>query len=118
MDGEILETVFGRKLRIPAEVLVLDDKARIDALNECLAFVPQSTLSDICLYALCDLVDGGAPIAITIHDALIAQALFTDVDIVASNLRDTMEKSAKLNFSNYVPFPVETSTATNWGDLG
>lgn len=118
MDGEILETTFGRRLRIPAEILVMDDKARIDALNECLAFVPQSTLSDICLYALCDLVDMGAPIAITIHDALIAECRVDNVDSVAVDLRHAMEESAKLNFTDYVPFPVEIKTGTNWGELG
>jgi len=118
LEGEPLQTVFGRRLRIPVEVLALDEKSRIDALNECLAFIPQSTLSDICLHALCGLVEAGENIVISIHDALIAQCRAGDSDLVAHILTAAMERSARDTFSNYIQFPVETSVATNWGDLG
>jgi DNA polymerase I-like protein with 3'-5' exonuclease and polymerase domains len=118
LDGETLETVFGRKLRIPTEVLILDEKARIDALNECLAFVPQSTLSDICVAAMCELVESGEDIRISIHDALVAHCLVSDKYIVADRLTHAMGNAAKLAIGDYVPFTVEAKAGKNWGELG
>jgi len=117
LAGETLQTTFGRVRRLPVEVFQFDEKAKIDALNECLAFVPQSTLSDFCLSALCVLVEEAHQVRISIHDALVGECHRDAYDRTADRFATVMRRSAE-QFTTAVPFPVDVKVGQNWGELG
>jgi uracil-DNA glycosylase family 4 len=110
-----LETPFGRRRRF----WLITDQNKKDVVNEALSYLPQSTASDICLSALIrvrPMLRGLGFLRLTIHDALVAECAEERQDEVSELLRTVMaEEGAR--FTDYVPFPVDVSVGTSWGDL-
>jgi uracil-DNA glycosylase family 4 len=115
LSEQYLVTPFGRRRRFS----LITDQNRKDVLNEALSYLPQSTASDICLSALIELrplLRGLGFIRLTIHDALVVECHRDREPEVAELLRTTMVDVAK-RFTDYVPFAVDVTSGTSWGDL-
>lgn len=115
LAGNDLTTPFGRK----RSFWLITDKNRSDVLNEALSYMPQSIASDICLRALIRLTPmlrGLAIPRLTIHDAIVVETHKDKVDEVIELMRHEMVKSAT-EFTTYVPFEVDASIGTVWGEL-
>jgi DNA polymerase-1 len=115
LDGKDLVSPFGRRRRF---ALITPQNKR-DVFNEALSYLPQSIASDICLDALIHLrpkLRGIGFIRLTIHDALVVEAPESRVELVQHMLRTEMVEAAR-RVTTYVPFEVDVSVATNWGDL-
>lgn len=118
-SGQALQTSFGRKRRF----WLITKQNRIDVEKEGLSFIPQSTANDICLSALRPLREAfgrGATsprLRIPVHDSLCAEALLEDRREVAQIMATEMQRAAVEQYSDFIPFPVDISTGTNWGEL-
>jgi uracil-DNA glycosylase family 4 len=115
LAGEDLVTAFGRRRRF----WLITKQNQKDVLNEALSFMPQSTASDICLSALTELrprLRGHGFIRLTIHDALVAECSEEKRDYVGGLMKEVMEAKGR-EFTDYVPFTVDTSFGTHWGML-
>lgn len=115
LTKQVLDTSFGRKRRF--WLITRDNKK--DVINEGLSYRPQSIASDICLSALIRLrpmLRGLGFIRLTIHDALVAECAEGDAPRVSELLRDVMVAEAR-RWNDYVPFEVDITTGTNWGQL-
>lgn len=115
LAGEDLVTPFGRRRRF----FLITKQNKNSVLNEALSFLPQSTASDICLSALTDLrpmLRGHGFLRLTIHDALVAECAEDKKDYVGGLMREVMEAKGRL-FTDYVPFTVDMSVGTHWGQL-
>jgi DNA polymerase-1 len=116
LRNEDLVTPFGRHRRF---WLITDDN-RKDVLKEALAFLPQSTASDICLSAstrLRPLLRGKAFLRNIIHDAIIADAHKDDAEEVMAVMSQVMQEEGDKVFGGYVPFLVDTKVGASWGDF-
>jgi uracil-DNA glycosylase family 4 len=115
LSGQPLITPFGRRRRF----WLITDQNKKDVLNEALSYLPQSTASDICLSALVrvrPMLRGLGFLRLTIHDALVAECSADRQDEVSQILSTVMAEEGQ-KFTNYVPFPVDTSVGKSWGDL-
>lgn len=115
LDGHDLISPFGRRRRFA----LITKQNQNGVFNEALSYLPQSTASDICLSALIrlrPLLRGIAFIRLTIHDALVAECAEKDRELVSEMLRREMVEAA-CRITTYVPFEVDISYGTNWGDL-
>jgi uracil-DNA glycosylase family 4 len=113
--GEDLITPFGRHRRF----YLITKENQKDVENEALSYLPQSTASDICLSALVELrpaLRGKAFIRLTIHDALVVECAEDQKDEVSELLREVMMAKGR-EYTDYVPFGVDLSYGTNWGQL-
>lgn len=114
-NGGVLQTPFGRKRRF----LLITDFNRKDVSHESVAFLPQSTASDITLWALGSLwqplLDYDARIVNWIHDALLIECPKANVDAVTALAKEIMTSlpESKFNF----PFPVDAEVGDRWGNL-
>lgn len=117
LRGEHLETFMGRKRRF----WLITPTNRTDVLNECLAFVPQSTLTDMCLLGLCELVESGYKVRLTNHDAVVVECHESQVeetsDVISKTLTATAERfTSTLPADRRIQFPVECSIGKTWAD--
>ena len=115
LAGNDLTTPFGRK----RSFWLITDKNRSDVLNEALSYMPQSIASDICLRALIRLTPMLRDLAtprLTIHDAIVVETHKDRVEEVIALMRHEMIKSAT-EFTTYLPFEVDASIGTMWGEL-
>jgi DNA polymerase-1 len=107
-----LTTVFGRHRRI---WLVTESNKR-DVVKEALAFVPQSTASDICLHAAMVLHEThGLDIRLLVHDSILVET--ETPEETAQLMSRVMPEVAAEVYSDYVPFEVETSIGGSWGEV-
>jgi len=116
LSGEDLITPFGRHRRY---TLITKENVK-DIMNEALAFLPQSTASDMCLQALVEVrkeTRGLAYVRNTMHDALLLECHPNDVPQVTEIVERNMIESAKSIVGDYVKFAVETTTGKNWGEV-
>lgn len=121
LDGEDLITPYGRHRRYT----LITDENRKDILNEALAFIPQSTASDMCLSAAIDLNNkfkGAAfidrpKIVNLVHDAIMTECHINDAQKVMKVQEDHMITSAYTIVKDYVAFKAESSYGNSWGDL-
>jgi uracil-DNA glycosylase family 4 len=109
---EDLTTAFGRHRHI---WLVTNDNKN-EVVKEGLAFVPQSTASDICLNAAMVLHEKyGLDIRLLVHDSILVE---TDHPVETAKLmEEVMPQVAKEVYSDYVPFPVDVVIGPSWGSL-
>jgi uracil-DNA glycosylase family 4 len=115
LEGNDLVTPFGRK----RSFWLITDKNKSDVLNEALSYLPQSIASDICLRALIRLtpmLEGLATPRLTIHDAIVVETHKDNVDATIALMQKEMVQSA-LEFTDYLPFEVDATIGTRWGDL-
>jgi DNA polymerase-1 len=115
LDGDDLITPFGRRRRF--WLITKENKKAVE--NEALSFLPQSTASDVCLGALTVLrpmLRGLGFLRLTIHDALVAECHKDKADQVAAMMQEVMEAKGR-ELTDYVPFPVDISIGSSWGEL-
>ena len=116
-DG-VIETVFKR--RYQAEIITGTNKTNV--VNSAMAFVPQSTASDICVLAGIEIQkwigDYDAMLIGSIHDALNAEVPNEHVLEVAERMQYEMKEAARRVFGDVVPFDTDAEWGTQWGALG
>ena len=113
-DG-VLETVFGR--RFQSEVVT--GRTKQSVVNSALAFLPQSTASDICVTAAMEIHkwihEYDAEIVGSIHDAILIDVPTKHVREVAARVQEEMAASAVAKFGTQVPFATEAEWGSSWG---
>jgi DNA polymerase-1 len=106
---------FGRRRQFP----LITEQNRLDVEREALSYLPQSTASDICLGAATELrpmLRGKGFMRLTIHDALVTECHKSKADEVGQVMQEVMlRKAAEL--TTYVPFKVDITVGTRWGEL-
>jgi DNA polymerase-1 len=116
LDGNYLETPFGRRRRFG----LITDENKKDIMNEALAFMPQSTASDMCLQAFTwarKELRGKAFIRNIVHDSILAECSPDDAEEVASVIDELMVRSAKSIVGDYVLFATDYKVGHNWGEV-
>lgn len=123
-DQGYLETTFGRRRHFP----LITNRNANDVKNEALAFVPQSTASDICLRAFTHLrpameeaFGDTARIRLTIHDAIVSEcykASERDVRLLMRSLMETSGNDWSADQGSDIPFAVAFKSGTSWDQLG
>jgi DNA polymerase-1 len=110
---------FGRQYQ--AEVITPKNKQNV--LNSGLAFLPQSTASDLCVIAAINAHGrlksgqyGDTMIVATIHDAILLDVPDEYVDSVAAMVMEEMEKSGTEKFGDVLHFGADASTGRSWGE--
>lgn len=117
-DG-VLETVFGR--RFQSEIIT--GRSKVNVVNSALAFIPQSTASDICVSAAMEIhkwigPDYGAKIVGSIHDAINAETPKQYTQEIAARMQAEMTEAARRVMGDEVPFATEAEWGTSWGTTG
>ena len=116
-EGKDLINPFGRHRRF---YLITDDNWK-SVQNESMAFLPQSTSSDICLRAMLrvrrQLAGSGSYIRNIVHDSILVDVPITDADDVATLLNAEMIKSAEEVVGDYVRFATEVKIGKHWGEV-
>ena len=111
--GSKLETPFGRYYQ--SEVITSRNKQNV--INSGLAFLPQSTASDICVVAAMDvheqLKGTDSFIIATIHDDILMDVPDEDVTRVSDLTQRAMSNSA-LEIFQAVPFATEATAGKSW----
>ncbi len=114
LEGQDLVTPWGRRRRYA----LITNENRDAIMNEALAFLPQSTASDMCLQALTwtrrDL-KGLGWIRNIVHDSLLIECHKDDIEEVQEIVERNMIKSAESIVGDYVKFAVESTVGDNWG---
>lgn len=107
-----LTTAFGRH----RHVWLVTNENRHEIVKESLAFIPQSTASDICLLAACELHERyNLDIRLLVHDSILVE---TDHPVEVQHLmEEVMPRVAAEVYSDFVPFPVDVAIGPSWGDL-
>lgn len=116
LDGEDLVTPWGRRRRY---ALITNENVD-NIMNEALAFMPQSTASDMCLQALTWVrqeTKGFAWIRNIVHDSLLLECKPEDVEEVTKIVETSMIKSAETIVGDYVKFAVDTTVGKHWGEV-
>jgi DNA polymerase-1 len=116
LDGEDLITPWGRHRRY---ALITKENVK-DIMNEALAFLPQSTASDMCLQALTwtrPQLKGIGYIRNIVHDSLLVECHREDVEEVKTIAERNMIESAKSIVGDYVKFDVDTKVGMHWGEV-
>lgn len=117
--GQALQTDFGRKRRF----WLITKQNKMDIGKEALAFLPQSTANDITLSALVELrrafgsTKTGPRVRIPVHDSIMVECKQSEAKEVAEHMTTTMERVAKEQFSDFVPFVADAEVGKSWGEL-
>lgn len=114
--GEDLITPWGRHRRFP---LITKENVH-KVMNEALAFLPQSTASDMTLQALIwsrPELKGIAWIRNIVHDSLLVECYPEDVPEVKRIIEGNMIKAAESIVGDYVKFAVDTKVGKHWGEV-
>lgn len=116
-EDEVLETPFGRYYQ---SELVLH-RSRQNIINAGLAFLPQSTASDLCVSAAVKVHRrlkagefGDTKIVATIHDAILLDTPNDWVEAVSAMVQYEMEESGKRIFGTKVQFATDATVGTSW----
>lgn len=109
-----LETPFGRRRRF---WLITRDNQQ-DVLKQGLAFIPQSTASDINLLAATRLrLDHNLDVRILVHDSTLVECPEAEADKQSKLMVDVMSATATEVMGNAVPFGVDISIGRSWGEV-
>lgn len=108
-----LVSPFGRHRRF---WLITDDNSK-DVVKEGLAFLPQSTASDINVAAACRLRNMGYDVKLLVHDSTLIECKESDAENTAKVMTEVMERTAADLFTDFVPFPVDVKIGYNWGEV-
>jgi uracil-DNA glycosylase family 4 len=114
--GQDLITPFGRHRRFH-----LITSENWDAIkNEALAFLPQSTASDVCMDAFVRIrqeLRGVGWVRNLIHDAILVEAPRNRAEDVAQLMQKIMEEEGNKLTNGYVRFATEATIGRSWGDV-
>ena len=111
--GQPLVNPFGRHRRF---YLITPTNQR-DVENEAMAYLPQSTASDIGLEAAARCTKQGIIIVNLVHDALYAEATPDEVDDVVALMDKIMVETGEQVTEGYVPFRTDAKVGKRWSDL-
>lgn len=111
--GEDLVNPFGRHRRF----FLITDANRSSVENEAMAYLPQSTASDICLESACRLTERGIYIVNLVHDALYVEARPDEADDIASVMDSVMCGVADEITGGYVNFATDYHVGSRWSDV-
>lgn len=112
LSGEDLRNHFGRMRRF--HLITRENRADIE--REALAFIPQSTASDICLQAATRLrLDHELDVRILVHDSILVQTRPESASEVGELMSQVMMDTAATLYSDRIPFYVDTQVGDNWG---
>ena len=99
---------------------VVTGRNRQNVINSGLAFLPQSTASDLCVDAAMEthkwIGQYDAWVFATVHDAIMLDVPKKYVEEIAARVKAEMERSALQVFGPRVPFAAEASWGRSWGD--
>lgn len=105
---------FGRYYQ--AEVVA--GKTKQNIVNSALAFLPQSTASDICVVAAMNVHkwahEYDSSIVATIHDAILMDVPDWHLEEVSKRVQHEMKASAEEVFGTVVPFATEATWGKSW----
>ena len=110
-EGEV-RTMFGRRRLVP-ELRSRNGQIRAAAERVTVNMPIQGTAADILKRAMVDLagrLPSSARMILTVHDELLLEATREEAGAVASLVRDTMARAAKLR----VPLTVDVGIGENW----
>lgn len=108
-NGDDLVNIFGRRRRF--HILTNQNKEELE--KQAMAFLPQSTASDICITALSRLPRELRPVNV-IHDAILIEAPIAEVEEYGKTLIKTMIDTAEEFTHNYVKFDVDATWGSDW----
>jgi DNA polymerase-1 len=114
--GEELITPFGRHRRF--SLITKENRKNVE--NEALAFLPQSTASDMCLQALYwtrKEIRGLGWIRNIVHDSLLIEAPRNTIEECMAIAERNMIKSAETIVGDYVKFAVDSKIGKDWGSV-
>lgn len=111
--GEDLINPFGRHRRF----YLITDANRTNVENEAMAYLPQSTASDIGLEAACRLSEEGVYIVNLVHDALYAEASPDEVDDVIALMDRVMVEVGEEVTEGYVKFKTDHHIGDRWSEV-
>lgn len=114
-EEETLVTPFGRYYQ--AEVV--SGRNRQNVINSGLAFLPQSTASDLCVNAAIEVHKWIGPefdgkIIALIHDAILTDVPKKHAEAVGKRIQQEMEASGRRIFGDVVPFATEFTMGPTW----
>jgi uracil-DNA glycosylase family 4 len=116
-EGRDLITPFGRHRRFH---LITEDNWK-SIQNEAMAFLPQSTSSDICLRAMVrvrrDLRGSGAFVRNIVHDSILVDTPADAADSIGELLDRRMVESAQEVVGDYVAFRTDVKIGKHWGEV-
>jgi DNA polymerase I len=116
LSGEDLITPWGRHRRY----WLITDENREEIMREALAFLPQSTASDMTLMALTNIrpqLRGIGFIRNIIHDAILVECKKEHAEEVAALMDKEMRAAAATIVGDYVPFATESKIGSSWGEV-
>jgi DNA polymerase-1 len=116
LAGQDLVTPWGRHRRY---MLITKENVK-DVMNEALAFLPQSTASDMCVMAMANVrqdLKGIGWVRNIVHDSILAECHPDNVEEVQAIMERRMIESAEHIVGDYVKFAVETKVGKNWGEV-
>ena len=94
---------------------------RKDILKECLSFLPQNVAAHTTFASAVEMVKRVPGVRdmlrINVHDSWLLEVDHKDAVEVGRFVAEVMEWTAKDRFTDYVPFPVDVSYGTNWGEM-
>ncbi len=113
LKGEVISP-FGFKRRFH----LITKENRNASIREGINFLPQNIAAWFTNYALCRLVlDHDLPIALSVHDSIIADCPSSMVNDVVPLLISVMESAPKETLGWDFPFKVEAQIGQQWGKL-
>lgn len=116
LHGDDLVTAFGRHRRF----WLITKENKHEILNEALAFLPQSTASDVCLQAFTWVrpeLKGIGQVRNIVHDNLMVECHRDNAPKVSDMLQYYMIKSGRALVGDYVDIAVDVAIGTDWGQL-
>lgn len=109
-----LVSPFGRYYQ--AEVVT--GRNRQNVINSGLAFLPQSTASDICVVAAMAvgkwIHEYDAYIIATIHDAILIDCPDEHIEVISDRVQAEMKAAGRMVFGDTVPFDTEATHGKSW----
>jgi DNA polymerase-1 len=115
--GEDLISPFGRHRRF--HLITKENWKSVQ--NEALAFLPQSTSSDVCLRAMVrvrrDLRGSGAFVRNIVHDSILVDTPSDMAEHVAGLLDSRMVESGRELVGDAIAFATECKIGTHWGEV-
>jgi uracil-DNA glycosylase family 4 len=109
-EGKDLVNVFGRHRRFH----LITNQNKHDLEKQAMAFLPQSTASDICVTALSRLPGHFDPRNI-IHDAILLEAPRDQASEIGKELARIMIETAEEVTGGYIKFDVDYDIGEHWG---
>jgi DNA polymerase I-like protein with 3'-5' exonuclease and polymerase domains len=110
--GEDLVNVFGRHRRFH----LITNQNKHDLEKQAMAYLPQSTASDICVTALSRLPKHFDPRNI-IHDDILLECHRSEAHEVGQQLKQIMIDTAEEFTDHYVKFDCDYEIGENWSDM-